>query len=97
LGRTALRFGRAADPDHRHAAGQLGEPLLKLLAVVVGGRLLDLLADLGAAAFDVLLGPGAVDDRGVLLLDRDLLGPADVPRGKAALSAKKCCVLELVY
>ena len=38
-----LDLGRAADADHRHAAGELGEPLLQLLLVVVGGGLLDLL------------------------------------------------------
>ena len=30
-----LGLGRAADADHRHAAGQLRQPLLQLLAVVV--------------------------------------------------------------
>ena len=39
-----LDFGRAADADHRDAAGELRQPLLQLLAVVVGGRLLDLRA-----------------------------------------------------
>jgi ABC-2 type transport system permease protein len=31
-----LDLGGRADLDHRHAAGQLGQPLLQLLAVVVG-------------------------------------------------------------
>ena len=44
-----LDLGGAADADHRDAAGQLGQPLLQLLTVVVGGRLLDLRADLGGA------------------------------------------------
>jgi hypothetical protein len=30
-----LGLGRRADLDHRHAAGQLGQPLLQLLAVEV--------------------------------------------------------------
>src|SRR2546422_486835 len=51
--------GRAADADHRAAAGELGEPLLELLAVVVGGRLLDLRLDLADARLDVLLLAGA--------------------------------------
>jgi hypothetical protein len=38
----------AADLDDRDAAGQLGEALLELLAVVVRRRLLDLDADLSA-------------------------------------------------
>ncbi len=47
-----LGLGRRADLDHRHAAGQLGQPLLQLLAVVVRGGLFDLGADLLDAAFD---------------------------------------------
>ena len=31
-----LDLGRGTDLDHRNAAGQLGQPLLQLLAVVVG-------------------------------------------------------------
>ena len=73
-----LGLGGRADLDHRHAADQLGQPLLELLAVVVGGRLLDLRADLLDAALDLLRRAGALDDRGVVLVDRDLLGPAEV-------------------
>src|SRR5262249_13225232 len=36
-----LDLGGAADADHRDAARELGKPLLQLLAVVVGGGLLD--------------------------------------------------------
>ena len=43
-----LDLGGAADADHRHAARELGQPLLQLLAVVVGGGLLDLGLDLRA-------------------------------------------------
>ena len=72
-----LDFGRAADADDRNAAGELGQTLLQLLLVVVGGGLLDLRLDLGDAALDVGLLAGAVDDRGVLLLDPHALGPAE--------------------
>ena len=72
-----LDLGGAADADDRDAAGQLRQPLLQLLAVVVRGRLLDLRADLRAARLDVRLLAGAVDDRRVLLVDADLLGPAE--------------------
>ena len=48
-------LGGRADLDHRHAAGQLRQPLLQLLAVVVRGGLVDLRAQLLDAAFDVLL------------------------------------------
>src|SRR5207247_4997836 len=64
-----LDLGRAADPDHRDAAGELGEPLLQLLAVVVRRGLLDLRLDLADAGLDVLPLAGAADDRGLLLLD----------------------------
>src|SRR5579863_228305 len=72
-----LDLGRAADADHRDAAGELGEALLELLAIIVGGRLLDLRLDLRDTAFDVGLLAGAVDDRGVLLLDSHALGLAE--------------------
>ena len=40
-----LDLGGSADLDHRDAAGELGNALLQLLLVVVGGGFLDLLAD----------------------------------------------------
>src|SRR5712671_8126947 len=63
-----LDLGGPADADHRDAAGELGETLLELLAVIVRRGLLDLRLDLGNASLDVGLLAGAVDDRGVLLL-----------------------------
>src|SRR6266508_3719163 len=48
-----LDLGGAADADHRDAAGELGEPFLQLLTVVVRGGLLDLRLDLGDAALDL--------------------------------------------
>src|SRR5262249_16322275 len=72
-----LDLGRTADADHRDAARELGETLLQLLAVVVRGGLLDLRLDLADARLDVLALAGAVDDRGLLLLDDDLLGAAE--------------------
>src|SRR5262249_49443615 len=65
-----------ADADYRDTAGELCQPLLQLFAVVVRGRLLDLLLDLRDAALDVVLLAGAVDDRRVFLLDPDPLGLA---------------------
>src|SRR5690606_24037838 len=72
-----LDLGGTADADHGDAAGELGQALLELLAVVVGGGFLDLLLDLGDAALDLGLLAGAVDDGGVLLGDRHLLGAAE--------------------
>ena len=45
-----LDLGGGTDLDDGHTAGQLGQALLELLAVVVGGGLLDLGADLLATA-----------------------------------------------
>ncbi len=58
-----LDLGRAADADDGHAARELGQPLLQLLLVVVGGGVLDL----RDPALDVGFLAGAVDDGGVLL------------------------------
>jgi len=64
--------------DDRDAAGELGQALLELLPVVVAGRLLDLPADRLDAAVDLLLLACTADDRGVLLLDGDALGLAEI-------------------
>src|SRR6202035_3926391 len=69
--------GGAADTNHRDAAGEFGKALLQLLAVVVGGGLLDLRLDLGDAGLDVLLLAGTFDDGGVFLVDHDLAGAAE--------------------
>ena len=50
-----LDLGGRADLDHRDAAGELGEPLLQLLAVPVGVGVLDLGLDLVDAAGDLVL------------------------------------------
>ena len=73
-----LGFGRGADVDHRHAAGELRQTLLQLLLVVVRRGLLDRDADLLDAALDLVLLAGAVDDRRVVLVDDDPLGAAEV-------------------
>src|SRR5262249_554678 len=49
-----LRLARRPDVDLRPAPGQLGQPLLELLAVVVARGRPDLLADLLDAGLDVL-------------------------------------------
>jgi len=63
-------------PD-RDAAGKFSAPLLQLLAVVVGGSGVDLLADLRDAAVGIGLGADAIDDRRIVVVDRDLLGAAE--------------------
>ncbi len=71
-------FGRGADIDDGHAAGQLGQAFLQFLAVVIGGGLLDLAADLVDAALDVAGLAAAFDDGGVFLVHDDALGAAEV-------------------
>ncbi len=73
-------LGRRADFDHRDAAGELRQPFLEFLAIVIRGGLLDLRAQLLDAAFDGLRIAGAVDDGGVVLIDSDALGAAQVLR-----------------
>ena len=73
-----LDFGASTDLDHGHAAGELGNALLQFFTVVVGGRFLDLHADLLDARFDVLLVARTVDDRGVVLVHGHALGRAQV-------------------
>src|SRR5207249_5216641 len=73
-----LRLGRGSDLHYGHAAGQLRQPFLQLLLVVVRGGLLDLRPDLLDAPFDVALLAGAVDQRGVVLVDGDALAAAEV-------------------
>src|SRR5215217_4647129 len=70
-----LRLGRGADLDDGHAAGQLREPLLQLLAVEVRVGGLDLGADLVDPARDPLGLPSTVDDGGLVLGDDNLAGP----------------------
>ncbi len=73
-----LGLGRGADIDDRHATGELRQAFLQLLAVVVGGRLVDLPPDLLHAALDVGALAATFDDRRVFLVDRDPLGAAEV-------------------
>ena len=73
-----LGLGSRTDLDDGNAADQLGQTLLQLLAVVVGGGLLDLRANLLHAALDLAVLAAAVDDGGVVLVDGDALGGAEV-------------------
>ena len=59
-----LGFGSGTDLDDGNAANKLGKTLLELLAVIVGGRVLDLAADLSDTPLNV--GPAALaaDDGG---------------------------------
>src|SRR6202162_2755655 len=56
----------------------LPQPLLQLLAVVIRRGVLDLGAKLLHAALDRLLCARTLDDRRIVLVDRDLFRPAEV-------------------
>src|SRR5262249_46166798 len=73
-----LGLGRSTDLDDGHAARELGQPLLQLLAVEVGVRGLDLALQLLDPALDRLAVAGTVDDRGRVLVDDDLAGAAEL-------------------
>ena len=78
LGLLHLGLARSTDADQGHAAGELREPLLELLLVVLAVGLLDLPPELVDPALD--LGPlaGPLDDRRAVLVDLDLLGLAEL-------------------
>jgi hypothetical protein len=78
LALLGLDLGRGAHLDDRDAAGELGQALLELLAVPVRVHALDLGAQLGHALLESLLRAAAVDDRGVVLGDRDPPGGAQL-------------------
>ena len=67
-----LHLGGSPGLDHRNTAGQLGQALLQLLAVVVGVAVLDLGTDLRNPAGDGVGITGALDDGGLVLGDDDL-------------------------
>src|SRR6266545_742716 len=71
-----LDLGGRADLDDRDAAGQLGQPLLQLLPVVVGVALLDLGTDLVDPALDLVGVTGTVHDGGLVLGHDQLAGAA---------------------
>ena len=73
-----LGLGGRADVDHGDAAGEFRKTFLKFFTVVIGGRLLDLFADLVDASEDRGLFAGAFDDRRVFLADGDSLGLAEL-------------------
>src|SRR5260370_608696 len=76
LASRAVDLWHAGALEGRLAHCRLAQPLLLFLAVVVGGRLLDLRLELRYAALDVLLLARAVDDGGVVVVDMDAIGRA---------------------
>ena len=77
-----LDLGGCTDVDDGHTADELGEALLELLAVVVGGGVGDLAADLLDAASDILGRACAVHHGGVVLGHHDSTRGAQVVQGQ---------------
>src|SRR6267143_953244 len=73
-----LGFGRSTNLDDGNATDEFRQAFLELLAVVVGGGVFHLEADLLDAAFDFAGFAAAFDDGGVVLVDGELLGFAQV-------------------
>ena len=71
-------LGRRPDVDLGHAARQLGDPLFELFAIVIAGGRRELVANLIDAGLEVGRLAGPFDDRRVVLVDDDLLRPAQV-------------------
>ena len=78
-----FHFGGSAHMHNGHAAHELGQAFLELFAVVVGGAVFDLGADLLHAGLDVVALASAVNDGGVFLVDHDALGGAKFGKGHA--------------
>src|SRR5690606_30929739 len=76
-----LDLGGRTRLDDGDAAGELGEALLELLAVVVAVGVLDLATDLGHATLDLRRVARALDDRGLILGDDDLARAAEQVEG----------------
>src|SRR5690606_19531526 len=76
-----LDLGGRTRLDDGDAAGELGEALLQLLAVVVAVGVLDLATDLGHATLDGGLLARTLDDRGLVLGDDDLACAAEQVEG----------------
>src|SRR5690606_10520201 len=73
-----LDLGGGTDLDYGHTASELRDPLLQLLAVVIGSGLFNLDLDGLDAGADTRLIASATHNDGVLLVDCDTLGLAQV-------------------
>src|ERR1017187_369536 len=74
-------LGRGADFNDGNAAHKLRQPLLQLLFVVVARGLFDLAANFLHAARNVFCLALSLDDGGVVLVDGDFLGLAEIGHG----------------
>src|SRR5436309_6425942 len=73
-----LGLSRSADVDDCDTACEFRQALLQFLAIVIAGRLFNLTTDLSDAALNIGLFAFAFDNGGVLLVDSNTLGLAEV-------------------
>ena len=73
-----LGFRRSSDLDHGHTAGEFGDALVELLAVVLGIGVLQFPADGRHALSDGITAVFAGDDGGFFLADGDAADPAEI-------------------
>src|SRR5438874_7251343 len=73
-----LGLSRSADVDDCNTAREFRQALLQFLAIVIAGRLFNLTTDLSNAALYIGLFAFAFDNGGVLLVDGNALGFAEV-------------------
>ena len=71
-------LGSRTHVDDRHAAGQLRQSFLQLLAVIVRSRFFDLLLELGDTSLDIGGLACAFHDGGVFFVHRDAFGSSQV-------------------
>ena len=76
-----LNLGCSTGLDDCHAAGELCQALLELLAVVIGIGGLDFLTQLADACLDVILCAQSINDGGFILGDDDLACTAEILKG----------------
>src|SRR5271154_5820058 len=73
-----LGLGSSADFNDGNAADEFRKALLQFFLVIVGGGVFDLRTDLTDTAFDLGRLAAAFDDGGVVLINGDLLGAAEI-------------------
>ena len=75
-------FGSSTDFDDRHTTGQLGNALLQLFLVVIGGGFFDLPTNLLDPTLNLVGPASAVDDGGVFFGNHNLAGSAQIGQGR---------------
>ena len=85
-----LGLGSGADADDGYAASQLGQTLLQLFTVVLGGDFLDLALELVEAGLHGRFLAATLDDGGVVLVGHHAAGTTQVFKDYAVQTATPC-------